>query len=158
MPFLASHEIECDPRHQVKHDHGNLEVRQVTEIRLTHPSRIEVEHLGVEATRPATKQSKKQAPRNELPKVRPISPPMDVPVFNIVIYVSEADGKVEARVANLPDLCFHASSEPLALKQAITEVKRRLAAWHSAAAPIPWIDPVPPPDPNETQRFVPVHL
>ena len=94
----------------------------------------------------------------ELPKIRPISVPLDVPVFNVVIYVSTQDGKVIARVANLPNLRFSASSELMALKQAITEVKARLAAWHSASEAIPWIDPVPAPDANEQQRLVPVHL
>ena len=95
---------------------------------------------------------------DKLPEIRPISTPMDVPVFNVVIYVSQQDAKVLARVVNLPDLAFTASSEPMALKKAITEVKSRLAAWHGASETIPWIDPVPKPNEDEQQRFVPVHL
>lgn len=96
--------------------------------------------------------------REALPNIRPISAPMDVPVFNVVIYVSDVDGSVTARVANLPDLVFSASSEPLALKQAITTVKQRLADWRSTGQEIPWIDPIPESKPNEQQRLVPVHL
>lgn len=93
-----------------------------------------------------------------LPKIRPISPPLDVPVFNVVIYVAESEGKVTAKVANLPDIAFTAFSEPQALKQAITTVKQRLSSWHAAGETIPWVDPVPAPESNEQQRLVPVHL
>ena len=92
------------------------------------------------------------------PLIRPISAPIDVPVFNVLIYVKHDDGKVLARVANLPDLEFSASSEPGVLKQAITEVKSRLAKWHGAGEEIPWIDPVPKPEDSEQERHVPVHL
>ena len=96
--------------------------------------------------------------KKPLPKIRPISQPMDVPVFNIVIHVSETAGKTKATVVNLPDLSFEASSEPMALKKAITEVKSRLANWHGKGEPIPWIELVPEPASNEQQRLVPVHL
>ncbi len=92
------------------------------------------------------------------PLIRPISVPLDVPVFNVLIYVKHEDGKVLARVANLHDLEFSASSEPMALKQAITEVKSRLAKWHGAGETIPWIDPAPKPEEGEQERHVPVHL
>lgn len=95
---------------------------------------------------------------SKLPKIRPISAPIPVPVFNVIIYVSTVDGKVQARVANLPDLVYTASSEPMALKQAITEVKKQLAHWHANAETIPWIDPVPAVNVGEQQRLVPVHL
>lgn len=94
----------------------------------------------------------------ELPKIRPISSPMEVPVFNVILYVRRQDGQMLARVANLPDLQFSGSSEPLVLKQAITEVKARLGKWHRAGETIPWIAPVPPPNNGEQQRLVPVHL
>lgn len=92
------------------------------------------------------------------PLIRPISVPMAVPVFNVVIYVSQQDGKVIARVANLPNIEFTASSEPMALKQTITHVKQQLAKWHGAKETIPWIDPVPAPSEGEQERLVPVHL
>lgn len=92
------------------------------------------------------------------PVIRPISVPMDVPVFNIVIYVSTQEGRVHARVANLPDLAFDASTEPAALKLAITTVKKKLANWHGGGEPIPWIEPPVEQDSNEQQRLVPVHL
>ncbi len=93
-----------------------------------------------------------------MPQIKPISDPMSVPVFNVVIYVASVDGKVVADVANLPDLSFSALSEPVALKQAITEVKKQLAAWHGAGTAIPWIDPVPEPTADQQTRLVPVHL
>ena len=92
------------------------------------------------------------------PLIRPISVPIEVPVFNVVIYVSQQDGKVLARVANLPNMEFTASSEPMALKQTITHVKQQLAKWHGAGEVIPWIDPVPAANEGEQERLVPVHL
>jgi len=92
------------------------------------------------------------------PLIRPISVPMDVPVFNVLIYVKHEGGKVQARVANLPDLAFSASSEPGVLKQSITEAKSRLAKWHGAGETIPWVDPVPKLEDGEQERHVPVHL
>lgn len=83
---------------------------------------------------------------------------MDVPVFNVVIYVSHQDGKMLARVANLPDIEFTGSSEPVVLKQTITHVKQQLAKWHGDGETIPWIDPVPPAMDGEQERLVPVHL
>lgn len=92
------------------------------------------------------------------PVIRPISAPMEVPVFNIVIYVSNQDGRVKARVANLPDLQFEASAEPAVLKAAITTVKKQLAEWHGSGVSIPWIEPPVEQKSDEQQRLVPVHL
>ena len=83
---------------------------------------------------------------------------MNVPVFNVVIYVSKVGETVQARVMNLPDLQFTASSEPLALKEAVTEAKRRLSKWHASSEAIPWIDPIPDPTDSEQPRLVAVHL
>ena len=94
----------------------------------------------------------------EMPRIRPISAPMDVPVFNVVIYVSQRDGKVQARVANLPDIEFSEIREPVAFNQTITHVKKQLAEWHGAGTTIPWIDPVPAATDDEQERLVPVHL
>ena len=85
-----------------------------------------------------------ERPRSdERPKIRAISPAMDVPVYNIVIYLAKTDACVRARVANLPDLEFAAATEPEVLKQAITEVKLRLTRWQGQNRSIPWIDPLP---------------
>lgn len=92
------------------------------------------------------------------PQIKPISAPIPVPVYNVVIFVKYADGGVEARVANLPDLQFRGSSEPTVLKQVVTQLKQRLAEWHAAGEKIPWIDPIPEPADGEQQRWVPVHL
>ncbi len=43
------------------------------------------------------------------PTVRPVSPPMSVPVYNCVVYVSRnSSGQVQARVANLDGLAVEA--------------------------------------------------
>ena len=97
-------------------------------------------------------------PTGEPPLIRPVSAPMEVPVFNIVIYISSNGGKVLARVANLPDIEFTASSEPVALKQTITHVKQQLSKWHTSGEPIPWIDPAAEIQDGEQERLVPVHL
>lgn len=94
----------------------------------------------------------------KMPQIRPVSVPMEVPVFNVVVYVSHADGKVTARVANLPGIEFSASSEPMALKQTITHVKQQLAKWHGSGESIPWIEPIPEARDGEQERHVPVHL
>ncbi len=94
----------------------------------------------------------------EPPRIRPISPALNIPVFNVVIYIAASGAGVQARVANLPDLVFAAPTEPMALKQAITEVKARLSQWCGQGEPIPWIDPVPEPMETEQERLVPVHL
>ena len=93
----------------------------------------------------------------KLRQIRPLGPPQDVPVFNLVIYVSTGSDGVTARVANLPELASTARSEPQALKQVITDAKSRLARWHQEGEAIPWVDPTEPTD-GEQQRFVPVHL
>ena len=93
-----------------------------------------------------------------LPRIRAASAPLNVPVFNIVVYVSHADGVCHARVANLPDISSAASSEPMALKKVITDVKARLQNWCQEEDDIPWIDPVPSPGPDDSQRLIPVHL
>lgn len=94
----------------------------------------------------------------EPPEFRPISAPLNVPVFNLVIHVCQVAEGVQARVVNLPDLRFSASSEPQALKQAIGEAKRRLAQWHAAGEAVPWVKTVPQPGDGEQVRLVPVHL
>lgn len=95
---------------------------------------------------------------DEGPRIRPISDPLPVPVFSLVVYVRERDGEVYARVANLPDLAESASSEPLALKCLIQKAKQCLAAWHAADEAIPWLDPPAACDEGETERYIPLHL
>lgn len=95
---------------------------------------------------------------SDLPKIRALSPAMEVPVFNLIVYITTTSNGMQARVVNLPDLVFTGTSEPSVLKQLVTEAKSRLATWHSTAQTIPWIDPVPPPSPSDQQRFIPLHL
>ena len=82
-----------------------------------------------------------------------------VPVFSCLIYVSHGDnGQVRARVANLPGLQCAAASERQALAILVPSFKKRLVELMQTDTPIPWTDPPVPPEPQEQQRFVPVHL
>ena len=92
------------------------------------------------------------------PKIRPLSQPMEVPVFNCVIYVMKGPEDVQARVANLADLKFVGKTEPDVLRTTITEVKRMLSQWHSAGEEIPWLNPHQEMQPGEEVRYLPVHL
>lgn len=94
----------------------------------------------------------------ELPKIRPLSVAMDVPVFNVVVYLMRTDEGLQARVANLPNLSVTGASEPMVLKQLVGEVKLRLAEWRQRGEPIPWLDPIPAPCADEQSRYIPVHL
>ena len=82
-----------------------------------------------------------------------------VPVFSCIAYVSQnADGGVQVRVANLAELSFSAPTEREALAKAISAFKQRIAEFIQRDDSIPWIDPPSPAEPNEQQRFIPVHL
>lgn len=89
-------------------------------------------------------------------KVEPLG---QIPVFNCLVYVSkDGDAGVRARVGNLADLEATAPSEREALAKIVTAFKQRVAQLTQDETPIPWIDPPLPVQPNEQQRFVPVHL
>ena len=82
-----------------------------------------------------------------------------VPVFSCIIYVSSGDdGKVRARVANLPGLQCVAASEHQALATLVPAFKKRLVELMQTDNPIPWTDPPVARGPEEQQRYVPVHL
>jgi hypothetical protein len=86
------------------------------------------------------------------------SDPIGVPVFNCVVYVSCSEAGVQARVANLDGLQFRAANERAALAQIVPAFKQRVAELLQAGEPIPWVDPIPPLQPGEEQRLIPVHL
>ena len=93
------------------------------------------------------------------PQVHAVSAPQPIPVFNCIVYVAfVADGKVQARVGNLPGIEYAAASEPAALRLIVTEFKRRLTEWMSQEEPIPWIEPPLQANSHEQQRLIPVHL
>ena len=83
-----------------------------------------------------------------------------VPVFNCIVIVSPRgpDGKVRARVANLPEIAAEGSSEREVLQQVVAEFKRIVGARHAAGQEIPWQDPPLRPEPAEQQRLIAVHL
>ncbi len=91
--------------------------------------------------------------------ISPASTPLEVPVFNCVVYVAQGtDGRVRARVANLADLRCDAASEREALAKLVPAFKQRISAWTAESTPIPWIDPPVAAEAGEQSRFIPVHL
>ena len=84
--------------------------------------------------------------------------PPPVPVFNCVVYVSRREGKVRARVANLPDIEHAAGDERSAIGSVVGTFKQQVSEWTRQGAAIPWIDPPLPADPDEQTRLIPVHL
>ena len=86
-------------------------------------------------------------------------PPGTVPVFGCIVYVAPAEeGGVRARVANLGGFECTASSERAALAELVAAIKRHVGELHQRGEPIPWIDPPPPAEADESTRYVPVHL
>ncbi|MEQ8789090.1 MAG: hypothetical protein RIC55_22450 [Pirellulaceae bacterium] len=94
------------------------------------------------------------------PRVRPLGPPTDVPVYNCRVYVAPRNeaGVIVARAANLAEVAGLGESEREALQQIVALFKVKLAAFREAKQEIPWIDPVPPPEPGESERWIAVHL
>lgn len=87
------------------------------------------------------------------------SAPAPVPVFNCVVYLAaSSNGRVRARVANLPGLECEATSERAALQSIVALFKSRVAELLASQAPIPWIEPPPAAAPEEKIRFIGVHL
>ena len=85
-------------------------------------------------------------------------PAANVPVFNCLVYVSQQDGGVKARVANLAGIEYIAGNERAALGQIVPAFKQRLVEYLQGDEPIPWLEPPLPIEPGEQKRFVPVHL
>ncbi len=83
-----------------------------------------------------------------------------VPVFNCIININPrgADGLVQARVANLPELTAEGASEREVLQRLVADFKRIVSERHAAGQPIDWQDPPLPPEPGEQQRLVAIHL
>ena len=84
--------------------------------------------------------------------------PPPVPVFNCIVYVGRREGKVRARVANLPGIEHSAADERAAIGGVVPEFKRQVGELTASGAAIPWIDPPLPPEPDEQTRLIPVHL
>lgn len=86
------------------------------------------------------------------------SAPVNVPVFNCVVYLSHQDGQVHARVANLHGLELVGSDERDALTRTVTAFKEQVRSAMESKTEIDWIDPIPEPTEGEQRRFIPVHL
>jgi hypothetical protein len=119
--------------------------------------------MNSDPDKPADASAKPNMPEPKLPgaqlDVSDASTPIEVPVFNCIVYVSEiAEGGVRARVANLADICCDAGSEREALGKIVPTFKQRVAELTASGTLIPWIDPPLPAEPDEQTRFVPVHL
>ncbi len=86
--------------------------------------------------------------------------PLGVPVFNCVVNVAPptAEGIVVATVANLAGLSGQGKSEREALAQVVAAFKQTVSRYHTAAEPIPWVNPPTQPAAGETQRLIAVHL
>ena len=87
------------------------------------------------------------------------STPLEVPVFNCLVYVGrQPEGGVRARVANLDGLNCEAANERAALAIIVPAFKQRVAELTEAGTSIPWIDPPAAIEPDEQARYIPVHL
>ena len=83
-----------------------------------------------------------QPSANGQPRVKKISEPMSVSVFNCLLLVGkEADsGQFAARCATLDGVVGHGKSERDALRDAIAAFKVRVARVLAAEETIPWLD------------------
>jgi hypothetical protein len=67
------------------------------------------------------------------------------------------ESSVEAHIANLAGVSISGDSEREVLQKAVCEFKRIIAEYHARNVPIPILSP-PPPQENETVRYIAVHL
>ena len=86
------------------------------------------------------------------------APPVEVPTFGCVVYVSKIERGVQARVANLAGLEVVGASERDALSKLVPAFKKAVTEYLMAKEEIPWVDPPSPMQSDEQKRFIPVHL
>jgi len=84
--------------------------------------------------------------------------PRDVPAFPCIVHVSTDGVHYRGRVVNLAGIESSGSSERDLLGKIVPLFKQVVADYHQRGEVIPWITPVPDPEPTETKRFIPVHL
>lgn len=94
------------------------------------------------------------------PRVRPLGPPTEVPVYNCRVYVAPQNeqGIVVARAAALADVVGRGESEREALQQVVASFKAKIGQLREQQQDIPWIEPASPPGPGEQERWLAVHL
>ena len=73
--------------------------------------------------RHALKSPFEMSDEKHLPQVKPLGSPESIPVFNCVLFVRRENSGVVARVANVKDMVFTATSEREAIQQAVTRFK-----------------------------------
>ena len=85
--------------------------------------------------------------------------PVEVPVFSCLVYIStDADGTVNARVANLAGIAVTAADERACLRQIVSQFKQAMQLAHESGQPIPWLTPTPEAPQGAATRLIPVHL
>jgi hypothetical protein len=96
----------------------------------------------------------------EKPRVRKLSEPVEVPVFNCIVLVAPRNeqGQVLARAANLAGIAGSGASEREALQTVIAAFKEALKRAQSSGEPPAWLEPPETPQPGEQQRWIAVHL
>lgn len=93
------------------------------------------------------------------PTGQPLPQTNSVPVFNCIVYVSRlTEGTVRARVANLAGIQCTAASEREALTNIVQVFKQHVTDLIDKGESISWIEPTPPVQNDEQERFIPVHL
>ena len=92
-----------------------------------------------------------------LPRVKVVSAPESVPVYNCVIYVERTEKGVQGTIANLADTVVTAPTERDVLQKAVTEFKQLIKKHHDDGSDVPVIDPAEPGQ-GVIVRYVPVHL
>ena len=85
---------------------------------------------------------------------------MPVPVYDCHVILSPADpsGIVRGRVTSLPDITAHGRTEREVLQRLVREFKDTLIRCRESGQPIPWSSSSATPGPDESQRWIPVHL
>ncbi|MBI3837804.1 MAG: hypothetical protein HY288_07710 [Planctomycetia bacterium] len=84
----------------------------------------------------------------------------DVLVYNCHVYLSPPDerGIVRSRAASLVEVFAEGRNERDALRNVVQQFKAAISRYTSRGESIPWLAEASPPQPGETQRFVPVHF
>jgi predicted RNase H-like HicB family nuclease len=80
------------------------------------------------------------------------------PVFNCLVYLKKADGKLSGHVANLDGFETTGVSERDVLSRLTQQFKTHVARLTSEGETIAWIDPIPAPSDGDQVRRIPIHL
>ena len=88
----------------------------------------------------------------------PLLAQVEVPAFPCIVHMRIDGGEYRGTVANLAGIEATGNSEPDLLGKIVPMFKRVVAEFHQRGETIPWITPLPVPEPTEIKRFIPVHL